>query len=309
MYTRINKSLYISNEIFDLNPKGGIARYFNNLISGFEEYEFADKNNKIVLHLTYYSIRMALIGFLSRKVLITTIHDAIYESFLEKNVKVILRKFICCLLSDHIIYVSEATKKKYENYWPILKRKKSSVIYHYPSLDECSEAENKIELEQPFIIYVGNRSGYKNGNQLVQIAKELKDYMFIFVGGEAPGAIDLADNIQFLGKVSDKKLVNLYRHALAFVTTSIDEGFNIPIIEAQSLGCPIICSNTDIHREVTNLSALLIPHENFGLELSQHLENLKEEQNRSYQVSLGYANLKHFSKEIFFRKHKEVYEN
>jgi len=46
----------------------------------------------------------------------------------------------------------------------------------------------------------------------------------------------------YLGRVSDAVLASLYRRATALVFPSKYEGFGLPVLEAMSLGCPVICS-------------------------------------------------------------------
>ncbi len=50
--------------------------------------------------------------------------------------------------------------------------------------------------------------------------------------------------------LSDVELNYCYRKAQALVYPSIVEGFGLPIIEALQHGCPVLASNTAIHREV-----------------------------------------------------------
>ncbi len=47
-------------------------------------------------------------------------------------------------------------------------------------------------------------------------------------------------NIEFLGKVEDDELFGLYKNAEGFIAAQKDEDFGITIVEAESLGCPII---------------------------------------------------------------------
>jgi len=46
----------------------------------------------------------------------------------------------------------------------------------------------------------------------------------------------------YLGRVSDAMLARLYRRATALVFPSKYEGFGLPVLEAMSFGCPVICS-------------------------------------------------------------------
>jgi glycosyltransferase involved in cell wall biosynthesis len=50
--------------------------------------------------------------------------------------------------------------------------------------------------------------------------------------------------------VSDSELDYCYRHAAGLVTASFAEGFNLPIVEALSKGCPVLASDLPVHREV-----------------------------------------------------------
>jgi glycosyltransferase involved in cell wall biosynthesis len=46
---------------------------------------------------------------------------------------------------------------------------------------------------------------------------------------------------RFLGHISDAQLAPLYRRARALVFPSKYEGFGLPVLEAMSMGCPVIC--------------------------------------------------------------------
>ena len=56
--------------------------------------------------------------------------------------------------------------------------------------------------------------------------------------------------IHDLGYVADAELQELVRTAAAFVYPSLAEGFGLPILEAMSLGTPVVCSSLAVHIEV-----------------------------------------------------------
>ena len=64
--------------------------------------------------------------------------------------------------------------------------------------------------------------------------------------------------VKFIGYVDDEDLQTLYSAAYAFVYPSLYEGFGMPILEAMSCGCPVICSNTSSMPEVIGDCGILI---------------------------------------------------
>ena len=62
----------------------------------------------------------------------------------------------------------------------------------------------------------------------------------------------------FFKSGNDKTLIELYRKASLFVTTSKNEGFGLTPLEAMSCGCPTICSNIAIFREILGNSCSYI---------------------------------------------------
>ncbi|HEX5744501.1 MAG TPA: glycosyltransferase family 1 protein [Candidatus Saccharimonadales bacterium] len=64
-----------------------------------------------------------------------------------------------------------------------------------------------------------------------------------------------ADDIIFMGFVDDEQRDWLYRNALAFVFPSRYEGFGLPILEAFSYGCPVVCYPNHASKEVAGSHA------------------------------------------------------
>ncbi len=77
------------------------------------------------------------------------------------------------------------------------------------------------------------------------------------VPGEGAPPVDW----HYLGRQPDEILVHLYRRALALLFPSKYEGFGLPIAEAMSLGCPVVCSPVASLPEVAGDAAELIPLE------------------------------------------------
>jgi len=133
-----------------------------------------------------------------------------------------------------------------------LKSKKVKVIYLANSLKY--DINEKSIIDGKYILYIGDRRSYKNFAimlKLFEINPSLKDdYKLICCGG---GEFTKAetDMISKAGlqntfiqvRANDKKMANLYKHAVAFVYPSKYEGFGIPLLEAMYYDCPIVASN------------------------------------------------------------------
>jgi glycosyltransferase involved in cell wall biosynthesis len=65
-----------------------------------------------------------------------------------------------------------------------------------------------------------------------------------------------ADLIKVPGQVSDSELLAMYRHALAVVSPSRDEGFSLPVIEGMASGALVLASDIPAHRELISNPAL-----------------------------------------------------
>jgi glycosyltransferase involved in cell wall biosynthesis len=84
------------------------------------------------------------------------------------------------------------------------------------------------------------------------------DYVMDFLKNKSPG-----QEIRYLGFVSDAEMKVLYTNAFAMVFPSLLGPTNMPISEAISCGCPVICSDFIGHREQTQGAALYIDPEEY----------------------------------------------
>jgi len=50
--------------------------------------------------------------------------------------------------------------------------------------------------------------------------------------------------------LSEEELANAYAGAKAFCFPSLEEGFGLPVLEAMSLGCPVLTSDTSCLPEI-----------------------------------------------------------
>jgi glycosyltransferase involved in cell wall biosynthesis len=81
-----------------------------------------------------------------------------------------------------------------------------------------------------------------------------------------PDLRTVVDRAQWLGYVSDARRLELYRAASMLVLPSFDEGFGLPVLEAMTVGVPVVASNRGSLPEVTGDSGQLVdPDDHAGL--------------------------------------------
>jgi glycosyltransferase involved in cell wall biosynthesis len=218
-------------------------------------------NNFDVFHPTYYD--PYFLGYL-KKPLVVTIHDMTYERLPEyfwARDPLSQQKRLNIERADLIIAISEATRCDLLDLYPTLDPRKVRVVYHGIDLEPPGLVGAALHLPADYLLFVGDRSGYKNFYLLLEAFRSLScrypDLQLILAGGgdleiaehEAIGRAGLTDRITHR-HASDAELNTLYQKAALFIYPSLYEGFGLPILEAFRAGCPMLLSDTACFREI-----------------------------------------------------------
>lgn len=217
-----------------------------------------------IVHETYFS-PYRLGSKHVRRVL--TIYDMIHEKFASSFPhadKTPRYKALAAARADHVICISESTRRDAIEILGLSPDKTSVIYLGFDLMNTAGAGMEDLSLPTPgpFLLYVGNRGGYKNFLRLLEAygtSPTLKaQYRLICFGGGAFSADELmtmqklglkCDQVIQLGG-DDKLLGTIYTQASAFIFPSHYEGFGIPPLEAMSHNCPVVCSNTSSIPEV-----------------------------------------------------------
>lgn len=121
----------------------------------------------------------------------------------------------------------------------------------------------KLEIQKPFILFVGTTEPRKNLKRLIQAWQPLAKDLDLIIAGEVgwdslETVIDPQHSPKFLGKVSDATLCILYENAQVFAFPSLYEGFGLPILESYFFETPVITSNISSMPEVAGKAGVLV---------------------------------------------------
>lgn len=299
-------------------------RNFTKVVADFRWYTIKEqtqfpkvlsKLNLDLLHVPHFN---APIFFKGKTVV--TIHDLIHQHVDTKHASTLnpvlyrikragYKKVFSAAVnrSSKIITVSRFVKKQLEQEWGIDSKK---IVVTYEGIDksfgkkESKEILQKYNIKPPFIFYVGNAHPHKNIEALVKgfvkLRQNYQDLQLVLVGDDDffwPKLRRTTDNkdIIFTGKVSDEELTTLYKNAQAFVTASLEEGFGLPILEAFSLGCPVVSSNKGSLPEIGGEAASYFDPNNLNQMIEKISEVLNNNNLRAGLVERGKKRASQFS--------------
>ena len=326
-----NKSLMgrISNSksIIFHYPLGVIQRCFKSLWRSYFVTSDLLKNKVDLYHGLSNEIPMNLKenGIKS----IVTIHDLIflrfptYYNYIDRLIYTYKFKK-ACENADHIIAISEMTKRDIVSYFNI-DPSKITVIYQNcdnsfsikATDDKKTVVRNKYNLPERYILSVGSIEDRKNVLLIIKALEHTKeDVKFISIGKRTDYTIivenyikthGLEDRVTLLHDVTFDELPTFYQLATLFIYPSFFEGFGIPVLEALHSGVPVIAAKGSCLEEAGGENSLYI-NPNDELELADKINMLlSDEKKRRFMQEKGKEYTNQFSDEIIARKITELY--
>lgn len=201
---------------------------------------------------------------------IVTVHDLMffklrganfYQRFGNAYRRFVVSKFKW--LQPEIIAVSNATRDAVRDRLGI----EASVI-HEPVASfvrgrVAELAASVVDRGYSYFIHIGGLAAHKNTEMVIKAfaMADLPNCVLIVLGVPCDSrmAVNLrSERVIFPGWVSDSEVAQYISGAIAMVFPSLMEGYGLPILEAFSLGCPVITSAVAPMDELSNGAAVLV---------------------------------------------------
>ena len=258
-----------------------------------------------VLHETYYSKRsLAPRGCPNVLTVFDMTHEKFPDVFLSRDNTSEMKR-AAVRRADRVICISENTRRDLIDITGIPIEK--TAVIHLGFTMTVREEPAQLQVgSRPCLLYVGPRGGYKNFDALLSAYASSPilrgDFSLIAFGGghfsfaenEKIRALGLTDSVlQVVG--DDAMLSALYKRSTAFVYPSLYEGFGIPLLEAMSCDCPVVCSNASSIPEVAGDAACYFDPVDIG-SIRKAVESVVvSSELRSALVLRGRERIGHFS--------------
>lgn len=133
---------------------------------------------------------------------------------------------------------------------------------------EVAELRARLGLPERFLLWCGTHEPRKNLDGLVRafelVAREDHDLHLVLVGPQGWGGRahaplgEASARVHEIGRLPVSDLAAAYAAATAFAFPSLWEGFGLPVLEAMSLGTPVVTSRGTSMAEVVGNSGVLV---------------------------------------------------
>lgn len=210
---------------------------------------------------------------------VVTIHDLVWREMPETmhfgtwlNERLFMKHAL--RTADYIVTVSDATRHSLCRYYPFCKDKSRTIHSGTNSLIKNSSIplSSILPFNTSYFLFVGTLEPRKNLIRLLEAYARLQpslreNLFFVIAGGQGWKLDNLKQKIRELnietqvyltGYISDDELITLYQGARFLAMPSLLEGFGFPILEAHSLGIPVLTSNKSSMPEIAGDAGLLV---------------------------------------------------
>lgn len=206
---------------------------------------------------------------------------------------------------DHYLSISQTAKKRIQKYY----HRDSQIIYPPANTTFFKPATTS---HQPpatnYYLIVSRLVSYKHIDLAIKACNHLKTPLIIIGTGKAEKKLKkiAGPTIQFLGQLTDSKVLSYYQHCRALIFPG-EEDFGLTMVEAQSVGKPVIAHKSGGAKEIIRPKRTGVFFDTLSVSsLTAALSKFNENQFDSKQIR-QYAN--QFSQKVFKTKFKNTIDH
>ena len=199
--------------------------------------------------------------------------------------------------------------------------------FPHGELDICEERYYQGEVEvgkkkikKPYILLTNRHYPQKKFDYAIQalpkVLKENPDVRLVITGAFTKvtgdwqwlaGKLGVADDIFWLGEVSNQEMGTLYENAAVYVYTSPEEDYGMGVVEAQEFGVPVVAWNhagptVTVKDGVTGFLAQPYSVDDFAAKITWLLKNPEK------RVEMGKKAHEHVRKNFTWERHVDILE-
>ena len=185
-----------------------------------------------------------------------------------------------------------------------------------PPAAKAENGEVAAILGRSYVLFVGRLEVRKNLEHVIEAVLPETGLDLVLVGERGYGGEEIErqvvgrfhqDRLHRFARLSSADLDLLYRHALAALQPSWEEGFGLPVLEAMVRGCPVITSNCSGSAEIAGDAAIRVdPAE--PLQSTTALERLRVRPDpRERLIAAGQERAAAFSWKSTFERSVSIY--
>lgn len=220
-----------------------------------------------------------------------------------------------------IVTVSNFVKKELVEKLNVNPRKIKTIYSGLPDMSKGGDFPKELAGFK----YILNNSGIdirKNQDRLIEafaiVHKKVGDIKLVITGENKRiennleiliKKLNLSGSVIFTGYVDDKTLAAIIKSAVLVCYPSLSEGFGFPILEAFSLGVPVISSNTSSIPEIAGGAAILVDPNDPKLIADAILRVLNDNKLADKLKNLGLERVKDFSWEESANEYLDLYHH
>jgi glycosyltransferase involved in cell wall biosynthesis len=213
--------------------------------------------------------------------LVYTLYDLMFlevpESTTEANrIACFTGAFEASLRADLIVAISHYSRNHFLATFPHYPPDRIHVVHlasRFHLQTDCARPHRLARLQPgQFWLNVGTVEPRKNQRRMLQAYARLRNqsdgnFPIVLAGGKGwlmedferfVDELGLRQDVVILGYVDDAELQWLYQNCFAFLYPSLFEGFGLPVLEAMTLGAPVITSNGTSLPEIVGSAGLMV---------------------------------------------------